>query len=469
MKQVLLICSIFLTITSGLHAQSIRFEKDSLRQVFAQAKQQQKPVLVVLASPPAPANLPAKLKEARSKSGLTDPAVAAVLNKDFLVKEVAFRSVEGTPLVQKYTVARYPTYLYFAPDGNLLYRAFGNASTSARYLKDLEAFRLAQADPHNLSYYEQEYQKGNREVDFLKHYLLKRQELGQTVETSLLDSYAVQLPAKTFDRASEVVFIMEFGPIVSSRAYVLSRLNGKLIDSLYKALPLAKRVTINNLIISHTMSAAISTRNRALASQGAEFARQTWTNNYARGSRSYEGHMLDFFRLTKDTVSYLRQAVSFYERYYMSVSSDSAKKVVAALQKFRQEQQVVKQHLDSVARKPASARPTVTGTTTMMRPVAVGGPPNSFLMELNNGAWAIYQTGTHNREYLSRALLWSKRTVDLDPAAYDYDTLAHLFYRLGFYKEAESSQQQAVAYARKEKILATTYEQELQKMEKRTL
>jgi tetratricopeptide (TPR) repeat protein len=468
MKQVLLICSIFLAITSGLHAQGIRFEKDSLRKVFAQAKQQNKPVFVVLASPPPPANLSPQLKEARNKSGLNDPAVAAELNKEFLSKEVAFGSLEGASLVRQYTVTQYPTYLYFAADGSLLCRSMGNASQPERYLKDVQAAHQAQADPQNLSYYQREFANGNRSADFLKHYLLKRQQLGQVVEPALLDTYAEQLPAKTYDQAGEVVFIMGFGPVVGSKAFKLTRLNQKLIDSLYKALPLAQRITINNLIIRNTMRQAEATKDRNLAGQGASFASNTWTGNHVRGQRTYEDNMLAFYRNTKDTTSYLRQAVSYYERYFMNISADSARKVVAGLQAFRQQQQVARQRLDSAATKWAKAKPGTT-TTTSMRPVAIGSAPSSFITELNNGAWAVYQTGTHTRDYLSHALQWSKRTVDLDPAAYNYDTLAHLLYRLGFYEEAEAREQQAATLAQQEKASPTGYKQELEKMRKRTL
>ena len=107
--------------------------------------------------------------------------------------------------------------------------------------------------------------------------------------------------------------------------------------------------------------------------------------------------------------------------------------------------------------------------TRVVTTVVSSSPPNSFITELNNGAWSVYQTGTHNREYLLRATLWSKRTVELDPAAYAYDTLAHLLYRLQFYEEAESKQQQAINYARQEKISPVPYEQALQKMKKRQL
>lgn len=245
MKTILLLISAVATLATA-QAQQLHLAPDSLRQVQAQARQQQRPLLVVVAPPPPPANLPKAMQKSRSQSGLHVPEVVTALNQDFLVKEVGFNSREGAPLVRQYTITSYPTYLYFAPDGTLLYRRFGNASSAEPYLKDIAAARQALADPHNLSYYQAQYDRGNRDAGFLRQYLAKRQQLGQVVEPALLDSYADQLPAKAFDRAADVQFILELGPVVGSRAFRLSHLNSKLIDSLYRVLPLAQRQAMNN-------------------------------------------------------------------------------------------------------------------------------------------------------------------------------------------------------------------------------
>ena len=467
MKNFLLTLLAGLCAQGALRAQSILFEKDSLVRVFAKAQQQNKPVLVLLAPPPPPANLPAALRAARLKSGLTAPAVAAALNKDFLTKELAFGTVESAAVVRKYTVVRYPTYLYFNPDGSLLFRTAGNTAAESRYLSDVAAFRKAQAEPQNLSYFQREYQQGNRAAPFLKQFIGKRRELGQVVEAELLDAYVQQLPTKAFAQAAEVVFVLDNGPTLNSTAYQLTRLNGKLNDSLFTFLPLAQRLAINKGIISNSMALAIATNNRVLAAQVADYARRSWNNNYKRGALAYESNLLTFYRGTKDTASYLRQAVSFYDRNYMSISADSAKKVVAALRAFRQAQQS-QPGVVALAEQSRRNRPGVVRTTEV-RPVAFGNSPDSFLLELNNAAWAIYQTGTRNGQYLLRAMLWSRRTVDLDPVAYNYDTLAHLLYSLRFFSEAEAMQQQAVAVARTEQPGTATYLLELQKMKARTL
>ena len=465
MKILFLVSTALLALVASAQAQQLRLAPDSLRLVQAQARQQQKPLLVVVASPPAPASLPPVLRKARSQSGLTDPAVAQVLNQDFLVKELAFNAPEGAALVRQYTVTTYPTYLYFAPDGTLLYRRFGNTTNVAAYQKDIAAARLALADPHNLSYYQAEYARGNRGADFLRQYLAKRQQLGEVVEPALLDAYADQLPAKAFDRAADVQFILELGPVVGGRAFQLSHLNKMLIDSLYRVLPLAQRMAINHRIISRTVAQAVATRSQSLAQQGAIFARGTWTNNPARGQRSYENNMLDFYRLTKDTTNFLRQAAWFYERYYMAVSPDSARRAMAAQASQQAEQQANRQRLLAGEGRPPGTAPGTTMVATTVR--TSGGPEPAFVNELNTGAWNVYLTGTRNRDYLSRAVQWSKRSVDLAPRAAYYDTLAHLLYRLRFYAEAEAMQQQAVAHAEPDNSSPQQYEQELAKMKKR--
>lgn len=470
MKNVLLCCWVFWSALGAGRAQSIKFEKDSLTQVFANATRQNKPVFLLFMPPPAPAGLPAAVRTERTKSGLYAPAVVARLNQAFLSKELAFGTVEASAAARRYRVASYPSYLYFSSDGSLLYRRLGNTSDAAQYLRDIEAAQQAQQDPQNLGYLAAEFRKGNRDAPLLKRYVLKLRDLRLPVPTAVLDAYARQLPAQAFYQPAEVLFILESGPVVGSQAFQLSHLSQRLIDSLYRVLPLAQRVAFNNLIISNTLAEATATKDRSLAEKGAVFGRGTWNNDYAKGARTYERDMLNFYQSIKDTTAYLRQAVPYYERYYLNIPTDSVKKALEALRVYRQQQPVLLQRLDSAARQRAAThRPPTTTTTATVRPIAVGGPPASFLQELNNGAWAIYQTGTRTKNYLWRAVVWSKRTVDLDPTSFNNDTLAHLLYRLGFYAEAEARQQQAIALARREKAATATYQQELDKMRKRTL
>ena len=451
-----------------LWAQAIHFEKDSLSQVFAKARRQNTPVFLLISPPPPPANLPPALKAERTRSGLYAPAVVEKLNQTFLSKELVFGTAEMGAAARRYNVASYPSYLYFNPDGNLLYRRLGNTNNADTYLHDIAATEQARQDPQNLSSLAAEVRKNTPSAELLKRYLTKRRDLYLPTEPAVLDAYARQLPASAFYQPTEVLFVLESGPVVGSQAFQLSHLSQKLIDSLYKAVPLPRRIMMNNLIIGNTLAQAEATKDRVLAEKGANFARGTWTGDYLKGQHTYERNMLTFYQTVKDTASYLRQAVPYYERYYLNLPADSVKKALEALRVFRQQQPALLHRLDSAARQRAAGRRPAAVASTV-RPVAVGGPPASFLQELNNGAWAIYQTGTRNKSYLSHAITWSKRTVDLDPTAHNNDTLAHLLYQFGFYAEAEAREQRAVELARQEKLASAAYQQALEKMRKRSL
>ncbi|MDJ0366211.1 tetratricopeptide repeat protein [Hymenobacter sp. H14-R3] len=442
MKYAVLCFWVFWSALGSLRAQVIKFEKDSVRQVFAQARRQHKPVLLIFSPPLTATGRPASTSAAGRPTGLQAPAVVAALNKKFLVKEVAFGSAEALgAALRRYQVVSYPSYLYFTPEGDLLYRSRGESTAETRYLDDMQAVRQAAADPHNLGYYRRGFDQGNRSPDFLQGYLRKRRALGQWVEPALLDTYAQQLPARQFDRAAEVLFILEFGPVLTSRASQLTHLNGPLLDSLYKVLPLAQRIQINTLIINNTLAQAIDTNNARLAALGADLARTSWLPNYQRGAQSYASNMLTFYRTTQDTANYLRQAVVYYDRYYLSISADSARSREAT----------------TLARQL-----TVAQQATQNLPV-------TYSMALNNAAWSVYQSGTRRAAYLQPAVLWSRRTLELNPVAAHYDTLAHLLYRLQRYDEALAAQRQAIALARTQQTPTASYEQELTKLQNRSL
>lgn len=167
---------------------------------------------------------------------------------------------------------------------------------------------------------------------------------------------------------------------MGSRAYNMTRLNQKLIDSLYKTLPYPERVKTNNLIINRTMQQAIASKDPMLATRGASFARGSWTNDVQRGYRAYEQNMLNFYRATHDTASYLRQAAMFYDRYFMTLPNDSV------------QARATKERTARLARMRNAAASSSKDSTAASKLIAVTSAPSSFVLELNNAAWEIYKT-----------------------------------------------------------------------------
>lgn len=78
-------------------------------------------------------------------------------------------------------------------------------------------------------------------------------------------------------------------------------------------------------------------------------------------------------------------------------------------------------------------------------------------------------TGKKSPNHLTKAMLWSKRSVALKPTSAYYDTLAHILYRLGFYAEAESTQVEAIECAKSEKRDYKNLQAELIKIKTKAL
>lgn len=142
----------------------------------------------------------------------------------------------------------------------------------------------------------------------------------------------------------------------------------------------------------------------------------------------------------------------------MKLSADSIKKIdkknqAENLEKMRRQmpdnsnrKMVSKEKIDSLIK----ANPTqkVTRTEMAISSIMV---TNQYSNELNNVAYRFYQTGIKNINYLSKAMIWSKRAIELEPKSGYYDTLAHIYYAMGIYNEALTTQKTAIDLAKNEK------------------
>ncbi|ALI99577.1 hypothetical protein DC20_12080 [Rufibacter tibetensis] len=446
-----------------VQAQKIKYETGTVEQVLAKARQEDKPVFIALTWPTSTS---AKAPNYRNIiSALEDPAVAKLFNAEFLNVKVERNSAEGSKLTRQYSVKEYPTYLYLNPDGNLIHRSKSHSSSPKKYLDEVKAFKEKAASNFNLSYFQKEFDQGRRNADFLLQYLNLQKQMGLPADLDLLETYVSQLPVNAFDNFSTVQFILEQGPIVDSKAFVFSRSNKTILDSIYKTLPFSLRSQINNSIIDNTMRKATATKDAALAQKGAHFARITWDENYARGLRAYQTNMVNFYRSIKDTTNYLREAASYYDRYFMAISLDSVRKIMTAQTEYRNSLLLPSKGKPATPPKPASG--AVTRTESTYRTTST--PTTSFVMQLNNAAYSIYETGTRNPTYLTKAMLWSKRTIEVEPVAPYYNTLAHILYRLQLFAEAEAMQQKAVELASKENQPTERFKKSLQQIKARTL
>ncbi|HMF73842.1 MAG TPA: hypothetical protein VK616_20315, partial [Flavitalea sp.] len=190
--------------------------------------------------------------------------------------------------------------------------------------------------------------------------------------------------------------------------------------------------------------------------------------------------ILQYYIGIKDTLSYLRTAANYYERHYMLISTDSARRRDSMNFEWARMRAVNNSRKASAAqsgRIPRDSSSIISNgeitrsikRDTVPRTVSFSFPKDMYAMELNNAAWSFYLMAGDNSDYLMKAMLWSRRSLELAEKAAFYDTYAHLLYKLKFYSEAESMQKKAVAAAKMEKIDGKIYESEYTRIKNRTL
>ncbi|WP_158827154.1 hypothetical protein [Mucilaginibacter lacusdianchii] len=439
-------------VSFNTQAQSIKYQK-SFQSALLSARQSHKLIFVNIEvlgmTSNRPPNLPAL------KYGIEDKAVVNLYNNNFINIKAFSSDSNYIAFIKKYSlqINAYPAYFFLDEQGNLLYKGIAMMSTQPDfYLKMAEnALKTARSD-RTISNYESLRQQGKLTTAQFKDYISLKQELGLYNNAQLIDEYLNNLPVKAFDDYQEVLFILKAGPLAFGKAYNFAYSNRKVADSVYKHEPVEIRKAINNRIIVNTRNEAIRTKNAVLAQQVSNFIRNTWYTNYNQGSKAASDELIYYYYAVKDTANYYRQASFHYDNYYMRLSADSIQKLKQqALDNMKKAnaERIKQIHPNAVISDAKIVRTTPTsGKITQTITAVSSGGTSDVATVLNNAAYNFYVLGTRNPDHLTKAMLWSKRSIDLSPDVYAfYDTLAHILYRLGFYDEAISRQKKAVELA----------------------
>jgi len=412
-------------------------------------------------------------KQISYKSGLDSPKVAKFYNKNFINFRVSMLDSAAMAFRSKYKIVSFPTYLFFDGNNNLVYRELYTPAITKvdKYITMGNKALAIEKSGRTLSSFESRYNKGVRNATFLKDYIQMREDLEIYDNAGLIDEYVDNLTIKSLNDYNQILFILKAGPYAYGKTYNLIYTNKKTVDSIYKKEPYDLRVAINNRIINNTIDKAIKDKNLALAQQAARFASTTYSHDYRRSSITMTGWLLRYYYAVKDTASYLHTAIYYYDGNYMNISADSANKIDQKNMDIMRKKFAVKQQPGSVKKMAVHDSLKKNAAVTQIR---YGEPfssrsVNSTATTLNNAAYTFYKLGTHNQNYLTKAMLWSKRSIELSPKSAYYDTLAHILYRLGFYDEAAATQSQAISLAQKTNGTVDYYKSELNKIKQRQL
>lgn len=436
MKTTLLILSFILFQINFSYSQ-INYQK-TYEETIKKAKELQRPIFIHI-MPRQTGNAPAFI------SGLDNKEVVSFYNKHFVNYAVTLHDSVGLKLFRQYNFKILAAYLFMDHQGSLVFKGIMNSNSSHKFLSMAREALTRQHTGKMLSRYDEDYKGGHISRDFLKGYISLRMEMGFYDNAKLIDDYVDHLTIGAFKEHEEVLFVLRSGPYINGKTYKLAY-STKLTDSIFKSLPSAERKEINNRMINNTQNEAIKTKDMGLAQAVMHFVRNSWVENYREGDKQARLKILNYYKAVNDTANYYAQAPYLYDTYYMKISADSIKKMEVKRQetirnllhkKVKITDTVKQQNVNAAEPKKAVI---ATATVGIMQ-------PQNIANILNNAAYDYYRLGTNNGYHLTKALLWSKRAIELNPIPGYYDTLAHILYRLGFYNEAISTQNIAIEMA----------------------
>jgi hypothetical protein len=448
MKLSLSILFIAICCLVPIQAQKIKYES-SFEKAKSLAIQQKKPLAILITIEP-PVYSPNFL------NGLNDEKVIKKFNSSFInYKADRSDTAASGKIIKEYRIFRFPSFIFLDAKGGFMFDDIAFLS-KPQPLLDIAEKAISSTKEKSLVDYDSSYTAGNNGTVFLKDYILRREKAGISANAELIEKYVLGLKVSDLYNYDEVLFILKAGPIADGNAYKLASLNKPLIDSIFKTEPLADRLAMNNATITNTMNSAISNKNISRAMVAANFTRNTWTNNPIEGQKNWNLKIMQYYIGVKDTTKYLQRASVYYEQYYMRLTVDSVRK---------------RDSLNYITAKKNAIEisRTIINDTTIRRSLGFSYSKDSYATELNNAAWTFYQMAVNKNDYLLKALLWSRRALELSGKPAFYDTYAHLLYRLKFFDEAESMQRKAIELGKADKIDIKLFQKEYEKIKKKAL
>jgi hypothetical protein len=472
MKKELLFSILVLLFIQTVFAQDLKTTK-TINKAIENSIKLNKPILIIIEfdrtglKPKTDSPVNSRLE---FKSAIEDTAVVNKFNDNLITYKTISRDTSIIPIIKKAKLKTYPAYVFINQFKDVIYKDFGNSNNKNKYLKMVDSALLAFKEKP-ISQLEKEFETNKSNNLLLKKLIEQRKKSGITNNAELIEQYVKNLTIGDFNDYQNVLFILDAGPYADGLAYKMAYTNPKIVDSIYKKESLEKRRAFTSYILSNTMMEAAKLKSLPKAMAGANFIRKTNRKNFLFAEQAYQGQMLWYYNSIKDTANYINTAINYYDTFYMRLSADSIKKLDAKNSELLRKRDleklnkkiVSKEKIDSLINNSAGNEVYTTTFTTQ------GSPVSSYSNTLNSAAWKFYLTGTKNINHLTKAMIWSRRSIELNPLGAYYDTLVHILYRMGYYEEAIKTQEDALKISAKSNQMSPSMKESLKKMKTRTL
>jgi hypothetical protein len=388
-----------------------------------------------------------------ANKGLQDKDVADKINQTFFCLKISPQHPDRSKIASTYSIDADKGFgtLFLDNNGTAVHKFLKTTSFSKEYLNQVDIALSKAGENLAINELEREYKKGNRSFGFLEVLLQKRKGLNMPTD-SLLDEYVDALPSDSLNSTNTLVFISQMSPLIGSKADQALRKNQALFNRAWYTMSLQTRASVNNAIINKSMNQAIKEKDEKYAVRTASFAQSTNGSNYPAGTKAYDLNMLRFYDQTGDTTAYFRKSIAYFERYFLTVSPDSIKRVDSI--NLQQRLTLIKK--DTIRNE--NDNTIKTAAQVIYAPIV-----QTFSRELNNGAYQFYKK-TNNPYLLSIATEWAEKALEFYQSPEVLDTYAKLLYKQNKNVKAIEIMYEAVALQQKRGFPSKEYETSLEKM-----
>ncbi|RZK54422.1 MAG: hypothetical protein EOO91_15965 [Pedobacter sp.] len=402
-----------------------------------------------------------------AKKTLYNPDIVKLMIESFIVYKTDLNNPSIKHLILKYKVNTLPTFLFLHFNEEAFFKETGYSPVTSKYEIMINQ-AIEKKDEKSISQLESEYYDDLNNISILRKLIEARKSIGITDNAELIEKYVAKLSPEQLNNYEAILFILEAGPYADGKAFKTAFSNKHMVSMVYQRSTPSNFSKIRAAITNNTLNSAIKSKNMEQAKAVANYLKDL-AGNY--GHINYSSTMLSYYKGVGDTTSFLKNAVPFYDTNYMSLSADTIGKLQ---QKYVQSQllknmpfstaTVVKTKEDSIV----VAAIGITNRTISISSIPVNNS-NVYANILNKAAWDFYKTGTKNINYLLKAVMWSTRSIELSNDGNYFDTLAHLFYQLGYYEQSVKTQELAISYAKTNGKPYKNFRDTLIKMKTKTL
>ncbi|HLN52814.1 MAG TPA: thioredoxin family protein [Lentimicrobium sp.] len=320
----------FLLLCSLSFSQKVEFLKVSWSEVLSLAKERNKPIFVDLYTASCG---PCKKMD---KEVFTDPTLSKFINDSLIPYKMDMGIKENRWIIEDYHIGSYPTFLYFSPQGELIYRSSGSTDINGLTEITRKAIKMVCSKP--FSQWQEEYISNKTNPEFLFEYIKMFQEMGLHTG-DIIDEYLNLIPEnQRYNKKNLELVLSNAGSlaangtackiILTCRDTLLTRYTELEADEYFDSglmmyamgLLESAAVDTNEATVDYAISVASRIKNPYIKEPGYDLQMRGY----------YYGLINDYTRYADNTIAYIEK---YYFDNYQLLSNDTML-IVSALNKY---------------------------------------------------------------------------------------------------------------------------------------